>query len=174
MKTSEKKKDVKKVSFLPFTKGEIVSGARPKAAHHCTEFVIDDLGDYTYLVNGLDATETQVDISKLATIAVTSDDTDIVTCSVTAPTTFVLGMGGKGEGSAELTIVVSWNDKTPGTTFTLPVDVKEPPPPPEIKKTVPLNLTIQPGEPKEKAAEKEEHETHAKGHAHAHAKHKDE
>lgn len=142
--TAEKKGEKHpKITYLPFTKGHTPSGQRPRASEETCEFVIDELGDDEFLVNGVDAVGNQVDISKLATLTVTSSDPKVISSSVIAPMKFALSPGGGKEGSAELTLKITWNDSTWDGPHIFEiaaksekVEVPEPPKPPPQTKVV--------------------------------------
>lgn len=92
----------------------------PKAAGPLVAFVIQDNQDATFTVFGTDAAGAQVDISSVATLTVSSDNTSVLT--VDPP----VGMGstvhGVAPGSANLTITATWTDGSVGPfTITQPV-----------------------------------------------------
>lgn len=98
-----------------------------------TQFGLMDNGDCTFTVFGLDAAGNQIDISTVATMSCSSDNTAVVT--VDTPT----GMGSAmhtptnpapqiGQ-TANISVVVTWSDPTtapPGSpfNFTLPVTIQ--------------------------------------------------
>lgn len=95
-----------------------------KGAAPLTEYVIQDNGDVTFTVLGVDAAGNQVDISGLATITVSSDNTSIVTVDPPVGMTSALHAVGP-LGTCNLTAVATFNDGTsPALTFTLPVTTK--------------------------------------------------
>ena len=112
---------VKKGNAAPF-KG------RAAGAAATSDFVlIDNLND-TATISGVDAAGNPVDISNVATIAVTSSDTSILTIDP-APSGMTFGMKTTGKltvaGSpVTITVVATWKDGSIGPfTATLPVDV---------------------------------------------------
>jgi hypothetical protein len=112
--------------------------ASPKAAP--VSFTILDTQDDVFAVQGVDAAGSPVDISAVATLAVTSDNLAVAT--VDAP----VGMTATGHfltaGTVNLTFTATWN--TPGTppigpfTFVLPVVVSG---------SVATGLVVTPGTP---------------------------
>jgi hypothetical protein len=85
-------------------------------------FVFQDNEDDTATVLGTDSAGATVDISQVASIAVTSDAPTI--CSVDAPVGTSFKFHGLLPGTANLTVVATWNDGSVGPfTFVLPVTV---------------------------------------------------
>jgi hypothetical protein len=107
------------------------SAAKPHAAAGTRatpgDFILLDNEDGTATVMGASAAGNPVDISAVATIAVTSSDTTIIT--VDPPTGMMFAMHAVGKLSVpgtpvSVTVVASWNDGSIGPfTATLPVDV---------------------------------------------------
>ncbi len=80
-------------------------------------------------VFGTDAAGDQIDISELATIAVTSSDPGILT--VDTPVGMKFTETAVAEGHADVAIVATWNDGSIGPfNATDPVDVQKAPPGP--------------------------------------------
>lgn len=86
-------------------------------------FQLQDNGDDTFTVNGVDAGGNVVDISTVATLAVTSDNTAVLT--VDAPVGMTSAMHAVGPvGAANVVAVATWKDGSLGPfTVTLPVTV---------------------------------------------------
>jgi hypothetical protein len=117
-------------------------------------FVLQDNGDDTCTVFGVDAAGTQLDISAIASLtpAPTSSDTTAVTIDAPVGMTFTihsvvpvptpLPAPGTIIGHSDITATATWNDGSLGPfTFTLPVDVTVAPP------GGPTGIIIVPGTP---------------------------
>jgi hypothetical protein len=86
-------------------------------------FQLQDNGDDTCTVLGVDAGGNTADISAVATIVVTSDAPTILTVDPPVGMTFAMHAVGP-LGAANVTAVATWNDGSKGPfTFTLPVTV---------------------------------------------------
>jgi hypothetical protein len=115
---------VKKSAVPP--KMRAAAPGAPRKAATGTDFIIQDDETGTCTVFGVDSTGAQVDISAVATLAVTSSDPTKL--SVAAPvgmtfaeTAVAVSMPGT---SVVLTAVATWNDGSLGPfTITLPCDV---------------------------------------------------
>ncbi len=108
-------------------KGSGVKAAAPaKVGDVADSFVLLDNQDNTLTVQGVSKAGNPVDISRVATIAVTSDSPAILT--VDAPTGMTVAFHAVGPvGTANLTIVATWNDPAAGIgpfTIVLPGTVK--------------------------------------------------
>ena len=104
-----------------------VKAAKLKAGAAVVDFVIQDNQNSTCTVNGVDAAGNAVDISSVATIAVTSSDPTIITVGPVTGMTFTmtavgsLSVPGTPVG---ISVVATWNDGSVGPfSFTLPCDV---------------------------------------------------
>lgn len=111
--------------ILPVKKSKpmnIKIGATP-----VVDFQFIDNGDDSCTVFGVDGAGNQADISAVATLAVTSSDTTVVTVDAPTGMTFVMHAVGKltAAGSPiQITAVATWNDGSLGPfSFSLPVDV---------------------------------------------------
>jgi len=87
------------------------------------EFILVDNEDDTFDVMGADSVGNPVDISAVATITASSDNTSVLT--VDPPTGMSSAMHAVGPlGSANVTVVATWNDGSLGPfTAALPVSV---------------------------------------------------
>lgn len=103
----------------------VKKGAAKAAA--AADFVFVDNQDDTCTVFGVDSAGNQADISAVATIAVTSSDTGIVTVDPPSGVTFAMHAVGplSTPGSpVQVSVTATWNDGSKGPfSFTLPVDV---------------------------------------------------
>lgn len=121
-------------SILP-TRAKIIPRSAPSVMRNSVlagrtvvfDFTLASNGDDVCTVKGVDKAGNQVDISAVATIAVTSSDPTIVTVDAPIGATFAMHATGKlsTPGSpVTITAVASWKDGSVGPfTFTLPVDV---------------------------------------------------
>ena len=91
------------------------------------DFTLADNGDDTATVWGTDAAGNLADISAVATIAVTSSDTTIITVDPPSGVTFAMHATGKLSTPGtpvNIAVVATWKDGSIGPfNFTLPVDV---------------------------------------------------
>lgn len=87
------------------------------------DFQLQDNGDDTFTVLGVDAGGNTADISSIATLTATSDNPSVLT--VDTPVGMTSAMHAVGPlGSANITAVATWNDGSIGPfTVTLPVTV---------------------------------------------------
>ena len=113
------------MATVKLTKKTQKAAAKAKAGAVSTDFAIQDNGDGSMSVLGVDAAGNQADISALATLTPppTSSDTSIIT--VDAPTGMTFMMHAVGPltapgASVDLTATATWNDGSLGPfTFTL-------------------------------------------------------
>jgi len=118
--------DTPKVSLTQKPQGgQRPTAARPGAA--VADFNLQDNGDDTCTVLGVDKAGNPVDISQVATIASTSSDTSILTVDPPQGVTFAMHATGKLSTPGtpvQVTVTATWKDGSVGPfTFTLPVDV---------------------------------------------------
>lgn len=86
-------------------------------------FVLVDNGDDTCTVLGVSKAGNEVDISSVATLAVSSDNTGVLTTDPPTGMTFAMHAVGP-VGHANVNATVTWNDGSIGPfDATLPVDV---------------------------------------------------
>jgi hypothetical protein len=84
--------------------------------------VLMDVNDDSFTVQGVDAAGAPVDISAVATIAVTSDTPTVL--SVDPPVGMTCAIHALLPGTATLTITATWNDGSAGPfTVTWPITV---------------------------------------------------
>ena len=84
--------------------------------------VLVDNQDDTVSIFGQDSQGAQVDISSVATLAVTSGDTTVLT--VDPPTGMTFQMHGVKPGHSDVAITATWNDGSIGPfSATLPCDI---------------------------------------------------
>jgi hypothetical protein len=95
-----------------------------KAKAGPTNFILLDNEDDTFTVMGVDKAGYPVDISTVATIVVTSDNTAILT--VDPPVGMTSAMHAVGPiGSCNLDVVATWNDGSLGPfSFALPINTQ--------------------------------------------------
>ncbi len=113
--TLVKKSAVRKAARAPHAPGGPV-----------VDFQFTDNEDSTCTVQGVDAGGNPVDISSVATIAVTSSDPATVSVDPPSGMTFTIhGLKPSTAGSpVQITVTATWNDGSLGPfTFILPVDV---------------------------------------------------
>src|SRR5437016_255731 len=86
-------------------------------------FNLQDNGDDTLSVFGVDAAGNQVDISSVATLSISSDNTALLT--VDAPVGMTSAMHAVGPtGMCNLNATATWNDGSIGPfSFTLPINI---------------------------------------------------
>lgn len=88
------------------------------------DFVLIDTQQDTCQVVGVDAQGNQVDISSLASLAVTSSDPTVLTVDPPAGMGFTFHTTGK-VGKCALTIIATWNDGSQGPySIDFPIDVQ--------------------------------------------------
>ncbi len=96
-------------------------GGKPAAV---VDFVFVDNQDDTCTVNGLDSVGNPIDISAVATLAVSSGDLTVITVDPPTGMTFAMHATGKLGTAVGITVTATWNDGSVGPfSFTLPVDV---------------------------------------------------
>ena len=114
-----------------------LKAAAPGGKRKDGDFVLQDNQDDTFTVMGVDQAGAVIDISSVATIAVTSDNTAAFT--VDPPTGMTFAGHGVAPGSAKVTIVATWNDSSIGPfTIDLPVTVSQ---------SAATGITVTPGTP---------------------------
>ncbi len=93
---------------------------KAKAGDPVPDYVLQDNQDGSFTINGADAQGATVDISAVATLAVTSSDDTIV--SVDPPAGMNVACHALKPGSASLEVTATWNDGSVGPfTITVPV-----------------------------------------------------
>lgn len=109
-----------KVSLVKKSAAPRMASRGAKAADQAA--ILQDNQDQTVTVFGVDAGGAQVDISSVATLAVTSSDPAILT--VDAPNGATFAHHGVAPGEAKVEIVATWSDGSVGPfTIDLPVTV---------------------------------------------------
>ena len=117
-----------KVKLIKKAHGKSAPSKAPKG-FKAVDFVLQDNGDDTATVFGVDSLGNQLDISALATLtpAPTSSDLTIITVDPPSGMTFAMHAVGKlsvAGTPVQITATATWNDGSAGPfTFTLPVDV---------------------------------------------------
>lgn len=102
-----------KVSMQKAQRGAAVGAVQAKVGDVADSFVLEDNQDGSFTVFGVSKAGNKVDISSVATLAVTSSDPAIVT--VDAPEGMRVATHAVGPtGSVTLTITATWNDGSVG------------------------------------------------------------
>jgi hypothetical protein len=112
-----------KCTLIKLSKGTKKSSKRAAAGDPVVEFQLQDNGDDSCTVLGVDAAGNTMDISAVATLtpAPTSDNASIITVDGVVGMSFDMHAVGP-IGTANVTAVATWNDGSVGPfTFTLPV-----------------------------------------------------
>jgi hypothetical protein len=100
-----------KCTLTRTAKGAKKAAALKSGAAVASFSLLDDQDDVC-TVQGVDAAGASVDISAVATIAVTSDTPAVL--SVDAPVGMSFTMSGLLPGSANVTVIATWNDASVG------------------------------------------------------------